>query len=73
VLPLLHDALDGNLPQHERQAVDAHVRECAACERAWKELSCTRGLMRRLPRAPMPDPMKQKILDTLRRKSPPKS
>jgi anti-sigma factor RsiW len=67
VLQLLHDYVDEDLPQSERRVTAIHLRTCAECRTALKELRCTRRLLRRLPREPMPDPMKKTILDALRR------
>ena len=66
VLQLLHDSLDADLPRDVRQVAGAHLRECAECRIVLKELRCTRELLRKLPREPMPDSMKKTILDALK-------
>jgi anti-sigma factor RsiW len=64
---LLHGFVAGSLPLVRRQALANHLRECATCTQALKEVRCTRRLLRRLPRERMPDPMKNSLLDELRK------
>lgn len=63
----LDDFVDGSLPPARRQALADHLLECATCTQALKEVRCTRRLLRRLPRERMPDPMKNGLLDELRK------
>lgn len=63
----LDDFVDGSLPLAGRQALANHLHECATCTQALKEVRCTRRLLRRLPRERMPDPMKNRLLDELRK------
>ena len=61
------DFFDGVLPSERRQALGVHLRQCEACAQVLRDLRCTRRLLRRLPRERMPDPMKNTLLDELRR------
>ena len=63
----LDDLVDGSLPLLKRQALVNHVEECVTCKRALKYVRCTKRLLRRLPRERMPDPMKNSLLDELRK------
>jgi anti-sigma factor RsiW len=63
----LDDFVDGRLPLMRRQAFANHVHACSTCTQVLKEVRCTRRLLRRLPRERMPDPMKNRLLDELRR------
>jgi anti-sigma factor RsiW len=63
----LDDFVDGSLPLARRQALANHLHECATCTQALKEVRCTRRLLRRLPSERMPDPMKNRLLDELRK------
>ncbi len=45
----------GELPQHEADAVDAHVRGCARCSQALSEIKSVRATMAALPMASAPD------------------
>ena len=63
----LDDFVEGSLPLARRQALANHLHECATCTQALKEVRCTRRLLRRLPRERMPDPMKNGLLDELRK------
>lgn len=63
----LYDFDDGSLPRLRRQALASHVRACPACMQTLKDVRCTRRLLRRLPRERMPDPVKNVLLDELRK------
>lgn len=63
----LDDFVDGSLPLARRQALANHLHECATCTQALEEVRCTRRLLRQLPRERMPDPMKNTLLDELRK------
>ena len=63
----LEDFVDGSLPLVRRQALAEHLRECGTCSRALKEVRCTLRLLRQLPRERMPDLMRNRLLDELRR------
>ena len=63
----LDDFVDGSLPLVRRQALANHLHECATCAQALKEVRCMRRLLRRLPRERMPDPMRNELLDELRK------
>ena len=45
----------GELPQHEAEAVDAHVRGCNRCSQSLSEIRGVRAAMARLPMEPAPD------------------
>lgn len=45
----------GELPQHEADAVDAHVRGCNRCAQSLSEIRGVRATMARLPMEPAPD------------------
>lgn len=45
----------GELPQHEAEAVDAHVRGCNRCSQSLQEIRGVRAAMARLPAEPAPD------------------
>ncbi|MDP1829732.1 MAG: zf-HC2 domain-containing protein [Archangium sp.] len=45
----------GELPQHEADAVDAHVRGCNRCAQSLSEIRGVRATMARLPLEPAPD------------------
>ena len=45
----------GELPQHEADAVDAHVRGCARCSQALTEIRGVRATMAQLPMVAAPD------------------
>jgi anti-sigma factor RsiW len=64
----LEHFLDDALSPAQRQGVHDHVRHCEPCRRTLREMRCIRRLLRKLPREPMPDPMKSTLLDQLRRK-----
>jgi anti-sigma factor RsiW len=59
---LLDGYVDDALPPAVRRGVDAHLRGCRSCLLRFNQLSCTRRLLRRLPREPMPDVMKNRLL-----------
>lgn len=61
------DVVDGRLPLERRQAFANHVHECSTCNQTLKHVRCVRRLLRRLPRERMPDPMKNSLLEELRR------
>ncbi|MGH7448410.1 MAG: anti-sigma factor family protein, partial [Longimicrobiales bacterium] len=61
------DFVDERLPPVMRRALSTHLRECRSCTRVLNDLRCTRRLLRRLPHENMPDPMKHRLLDKLRR------
>jgi anti-sigma factor RsiW len=63
----LNDYCDGRLPPGRRQSVVTHLRGCGECAQAVKDIRCTRRLLRRLLREPMPDAMKQDLIHELRR------
>jgi anti-sigma factor RsiW len=58
---------DGVLPPGRRQTLATHLRECRECTQVVRDLRCARRLLRRLPREPMPDDMKDNLLHKLRR------
>jgi anti-sigma factor RsiW len=66
VAKLLNDYIDGALPQHVRRGAEAHLQTCGECAAGLRDLRCTRRLLRRLPREPMPDVMKNTLLHALR-------
>lgn len=66
---ILHDFVDGVLPLAERQRLTRHVRGCATCEAAIREIRCTTRLLGRLPREPMPDRMKAHLLRRFRQEA----
>ena len=45
----------GELPQHEADAVDAHVRGCDRCAQSLSEIRSVRATMAQLPIEPAPD------------------
>ena len=45
----------GELPPHEADVVDAHVRGCTKCSEALSQISTVRKTMSRLPMEPAPD------------------
>ena len=52
-LSLLSDYTDQNLPEHLKEAVDAHLRKCSACYTEWDSTQRLADLLREQPR---PDP-----------------
>jgi anti-sigma factor RsiW len=59
--------IDGSLPPGRQRALGEHLERCRACARALREAGCVRRLLRRMPREPMPDPLKTPLIAALRR------
>lgn len=66
------DFVDGNLPSDRRQPLASHLRECSECAQVMRDARCVRRLLQRMPHEQMPDPMKRKLLDELRRSRTPR-
>lgn len=62
----LAEYLDDALPLVERQGIEAHLASCADCAAALRSLRSTTELLGRLPREPMPRPLKERLLEALR-------
>ena len=59
----LQDYLDHTLPPGEAQGVAEHVETCVVCLELWRQMRCTRRLLRRSARLePMPAPMKRTLI-----------
>lgn len=66
--------LDGELPATERAALDAHLRDCAQCQRELAALRQTRALLRALPAPAAPRDFRlpaQPAIATTGRRGPP--
>lgn len=63
---MLDDLLDEALPPARRQDAATHFRSCPGCRAAWRTAICTRRLLGRLPREPMPEPLRQYLIESLR-------
>jgi anti-sigma factor RsiW len=64
----LTEYLDEALPPVRRQGFVQHLAACPACERCLRQLAATRAAVSCLPREPMPDGMKRKLLEAMRRR-----
>jgi anti-sigma factor RsiW len=63
---ILYDFLDGALPPAERQRLAGHLQACPLCRESVRQIRCTLVALGRLPRQPMPDRLKSKLLSHLR-------
>lgn len=62
--------LDDELARDERDAIDAHLRRCAACRHAMARDGAFRHQLRHAHRLePAPDQLRSRLLDALRRAS----
>jgi anti-sigma factor RsiW len=59
--------LDGELPPAACEAIEAHCRECDACASLVNGLTETVGLCRRAGAAPLPESVRQRARDSIRR------
>lgn len=64
---ILHEFVDGALPPAERQRLAEHLRTCPPCRESAGQIRCMRDVIGRLPREPMPDGLRSKLLSRLRR------
>ena len=56
------ELFDGTDTASQRQAARAHLKGCAACERVWREWSCTRTLLRDVSVPPAPAQLREQVL-----------
>jgi len=67
VLANISGYLDGELETTACDAIERHCRECADCAALVKGLRQTVGLCRQAGTAPLPDAVRQRALDSVRR------
>ena len=63
----LHGYLDGELDATACDAIERHCRECAECATLVDGLRQTVGLCRQAGQAPLPDAVRQRALESVRR------
>ena len=62
--------LDEEVASDERDAIDAHLRRCAACRHAFARDGAFRHTLRHAaPLEPAPESLRSRLLDVLRRAS----
>ncbi len=66
---LLSALLDGELPEDQRRAVEAHLAECEVCRRNLESLRRTMDLVSGLPPRPAPSHFAEAVRRNLRRTS----
>lgn len=67
ILGHLEAYLDGELETTECQAIEAHCTGCTSCAAVVAELRETIGLCRQVASVPLPEPVRARALERVRR------
>lgn len=61
-LPLMHEFLDGDLPDTEALELKKHLIACPRCNEYFKQLERTEAIVRLFPRSRVPDGLTERVM-----------
>ncbi len=64
-LPLMHDYLDGDLPQEEVARLKRHMLECPSCRAVFRQLETAEVFAKSMPQVNAPDYLTNRIMLSL--------